>query len=240
MKMTDLINENDMMSFFKDLQKNNPKFKNLRVHGDPEHDELRRQDQEKRDAERQAAHHHAQDATAKDHANLLELEAEYAKMLAKYKSLGGNGWQYADREQNLTSQEREARSMEHGLQHLHARIAKAKKHGEQGVAEGGGAKQAAIAIAKKESGKYNKDGKRLKETATVGATSSANIGTVVSPHIAIGKKRGNKSYTGTPGHSGKHAPKPPKVVQPKNKDGTAKNGADLKGTSLFGGPALKR
>ena len=35
--------------------------------------------------------------------------------------------------------------------------------GEQGVAEGGGARQAAIAIAKKKSGKYNKDGKRIKE-----------------------------------------------------------------------------
>jgi hypothetical protein len=32
----------------------------------------------------------------------------------------------------------------------------------QGVAEGGGAQQAAIAIAKKESGKYTKDGKRKK------------------------------------------------------------------------------
>jgi len=33
---------------------------------------------------------------------------------------------------------------------------------QQGVAEGGGAQQAAIAIAKKESGKYTKDGKRKK------------------------------------------------------------------------------
>jgi hypothetical protein len=33
---------------------------------------------------------------------------------------------------------------------------------QQGVAEGGGAQQAAIAIAKKESGKYTKLGKRKK------------------------------------------------------------------------------
>ena len=33
---------------------------------------------------------------------------------------------------------------------------------EQGVAEGGGAQQAAIAIAKKASGKYTKDGQRKK------------------------------------------------------------------------------
>ena len=117
----------DMMSFFKDLQKTDPKFKNLRVHGDPEHDELRRQDQEKRDAERASANQRAKDAIAQDVANLPELEAEYEKMLARYKSLGGSGWQYADREQNLTSAEREARGMEHGLRNLHSRISAAKK-----------------------------------------------------------------------------------------------------------------
>jgi hypothetical protein len=78
----------------------------------------------------------------------------------------------------------------------------------------------------------------LGEDATAGATSSANIGTVVSPHLAIGKS--NKSYTGSPGKSGTRAPKPPTVQQPKNTDGTAKNGVDLKGTSIFGGPAIKR
>jgi len=81
----------------------------------------------------------------------------------------------------------------------------------------------------------------ISETATAGATSAANIGTVVSPHIAIGKKNiGKKSYTGSPGKSGTKAPKLPKIVQPKNKDGTAKNALDIKGTSLFGGPAVKR
>ncbi len=80
--------------------------------------------------------------------------------------------------------------------------------------------------------------KDIKETATAGATTSANIGTVVSPHIAIGKDRGNKSYTGTPGKSGAKAPKVPKVSQPKNKDGTAKNALDSN-TNIFGG-AIKR
>ena len=42
----------------------------------------------------------------------------------------------------------------------------------------------------------------VREAATAGATSAGNIATVVSPHIAIGKDRGNKSYTGTPGRSG--------------------------------------
>jgi hypothetical protein len=80
-------------------------------------------------------------------------------------------------------------------------------------------------------------GEQISETATAGATSSANIGTVVSPHLAIGRRNiGSKSYTGSPGKSGTKAPKLPKIVQPKNKDGTAKNALDIKGSSLFGGP----
>ena len=87
--------------------------------------------------------------------------------------------------------------------------------------------------------KHKKELVPMDEDATAGATSSANIGTVVSPHIAIGKDRGNKSYTGSPGKSGTKAPKVPKATQAKNADGTAKNALDLKGTSVFGGP-LKR
>jgi hypothetical protein len=80
----------------------------------------------------------------------------------------------------------------------------------------------------------------ISETATPGATSAANIGTVVSPHLAIGKKRGKKSYTGSPGKSGTKAPKPPKITQPKNKNGTAKNALDMKGNIFGGGKAIKR
>lgn len=83
--------------------------------------------------------------------------------------------------------------------------------------------------------------KDILESATAGATSSANIGTVVSPHLAIGKDRGSKSYTGSPGKSGTKAPKVPKISQPKNADGTAKNALDMKGTNIFGGgSAIKR
>lgn len=81
---------------------------------------------------------------------------------------------------------------------------------------------------------------QLEESATAGATSSANIGTVVSPHLAIGKRRGNKSYTGSPGKSGTRAPKPPKIVQRKNKNGTAKNALDMGGNIFGGGSAIKR
>ena len=80
----------------------------------------------------------------------------------------------------------------------------------------------------------------VREQATAGATSSGNIATVVSPHIAIGKDRGNKSYTGTPGVSGTKAPRLPKIIQPKNPDGTAKGAHNLPGVNLMGGPAIKR
>ena len=80
----------------------------------------------------------------------------------------------------------------------------------------------------------------MREYATAGATSAGNIAAVVSPHIAIGKDRGNKAYTGTPGHSGTRAPKLPKIVQPKNPDGSAKGAHELKGTNIFGGPLQKR
>jgi hypothetical protein len=81
-------------------------------------------------------------------------------------------------------------------------------------------------------------GAPISESATAGATSSANIGTVDAPHISPGKARGKKSYTGSPGTgSGTKAPPQPKVVQPKTKSGTAVNGLDIKGSSLFGGPA---
>jgi hypothetical protein len=85
--------------------------------------------------------------------------------------------------------------------------------------------------------------RRVEEQATAGATSSGNIASVVSPHVAIGKDRGNKAYTGTPGHSGTKAPRLPKIVQPKNPDGTAKGAQTGKlspDVSLFGGPLVKR
>lgn len=80
----------------------------------------------------------------------------------------------------------------------------------------------------------------IREQATAGATSAGNIASVVSPHIAIGKDRFKKSFTGSPGVSGTKAPKLPKIVQPKNANGTVKGAHQLKGTSLFGGPGIKR
>ena len=80
----------------------------------------------------------------------------------------------------------------------------------------------------------------IKEAASAGATSSGNIAAVVSPHIAIGPDRFKTSYTGTLGKSGKRAPRVPKAYMPKNANGTAKGAHELTGTSLFGGPLVKR
>ena len=80
----------------------------------------------------------------------------------------------------------------------------------------------------------------IREFATAGATSAGNIASVVSPPIAIGKDRFSKSFTGSPGRSGTKAPKLPKIVQPKNPNGTAKGAHALKGTNIFGGPGIKR
>ena len=82
--------------------------------------------------------------------------------------------------------------------------------------------------------------RQIKEQATAGATSAGNIATVTSPHIAIGKDRFSKAYSGSPGKSGTRAPRLPKIVQPKKPDGTAKGAHALPGVSLFGGPGIKR
>lgn len=80
----------------------------------------------------------------------------------------------------------------------------------------------------------------IKEDATAGATSAGNIATIANPHVAIGRDRTKKSYTGSPGKPGTTAPKLPKIVTPKNSDGTAKNAQDMKGVNIFGGGAVKR
>jgi hypothetical protein len=81
------------------------------------------------------------DAQAKQLADLVarlpELKAEYEAMRAEYKSLGGSDWQYADREQNLSSRERQARSMEGPMNNLWRQIQAAEKaQKSEGVAEG--------------------------------------------------------------------------------------------------------
>ncbi len=79
--------------------------------------------------------------------------------------------------------------------------------------------------------------KKLGEQATAGATSAGNIAALNIPHVAAGPDRFKKPYTGPTGRSGT---KLPKIVQPKNPDGTAKGAHRLSGVSLFGGPIQKR
>jgi hypothetical protein len=74
----------------------------------------------------------------------------------------------------------------------------------------------------------------IAEAASAGATSDANVGTVISPQIKLGPARGKKSYIGSPGKSGTKAPPQPKVIQPKTKMGTAVNALDMKGKNIFG------
>jgi hypothetical protein len=75
----------------------------------------------------------------------------------------------------------------------------------------------------------------VSETASAGATSSSMGGTIENPAaVTLGKAKGKKSYTGTPGHSGTKAPPQPKVVQPKTSAGTAVNALDMKGKNIFG------
>ena len=75
----------------------------------------------------------------------------------------------------------------------------------------------------------------ITETSAPGTTVAGNFASVANPHVAIGKDRFKKSYTGTPGVSGTKAPNPPKPKKQKPTD----NALDMKGTSIFGGP-LKR
>ena len=65
----------------------------------------------------------------RDAPNLPAMEKQHAEMRSKYQKLGGSNWQYADREQNLTANEREARGMEQEMNRLGARIADMKRAG---------------------------------------------------------------------------------------------------------------
>ena len=91
-------------------------------------------------------------------------------------------------------------------------------------------------VSPEEAGKIILKKRSVGESATAGATSSANIATVSNPHISPGPARGKKSYTGSPGRSGTKAPPQPKPKKQKPTD----NALDMK-TSLFGeGNAIKR
>jgi hypothetical protein len=55
---------------------------------------------------------------------LGELQKKQGDMKKKYESLGGSRWQYADRDQNMTREEREARNMEGDMRDVQREISR--------------------------------------------------------------------------------------------------------------------
>ena len=110
MKLADLFENDSMNDYFKQLQKTNPRFANLRVHGDPEHDELRKQDRTAYQARQK------QTAAAVD---VDALKQQLAAAQAKYKQLGGDSYQYADR---MMPQDLEAQALHQQINSLARRI----------------------------------------------------------------------------------------------------------------------
>ena len=104
-------------------------------------------------------------------AKLPELKAEYERMKAEYKSLGGSNWQYADREQNLTDRERKARSMEGPMNNLWRTISAAEKaQKSQGVEEASKMQFAGAKVGHKEgpAGQWRNDGSKKNKPAKPG------------------------------------------------------------------------
>lgn len=69
------------------------------------------------------------DDAKKDAPNLAKLQKQHAEMTEKFNKLGGSGYQYADRDQNLSGDEREARDMQSSMNQLGNRINAIKKAG---------------------------------------------------------------------------------------------------------------
>jgi len=113
MRFNEIVENNSLKDYFKQLQKTDPRFANIRIHGDPEHDELRRQDQ----AAYQARQKQAADAAAS--VDVAALKQELAAAQAKYQRLGGDSYQYADR---MMPQDYEAQALHKQINSLQRRI----------------------------------------------------------------------------------------------------------------------
>jgi uncharacterized protein (DUF3084 family) len=138
MKIHDLVQENDMTSFFKNLQKTDPKFKNLRIHGDPEHDELRKQDELKRQADRTDRENKAQQARAaqveQDRKNLPQLVKQLEQLRAQFDP----NFEYSDDHSFWSKQ----KDLQHSIHALTSRINAAG--GAQESASGGSTSSSAV------------------------------------------------------------------------------------------------
>lgn len=117
MKLADLFENDSLTDYFKQLQKINPRFANLRIHGDPEHDELRKQDRTAYLARQtQAAKTAAADAASVD---VDALKRELFAKRAQFDQLGGTSYQYADR---MMPRDHEAQALHQQINSLARRI----------------------------------------------------------------------------------------------------------------------
>lgn len=117
MKLADLFENDSLTDYFKQLQKTNPRFANLRIHGDPEHDELRKQDRTAYLARQtQAAKSAAADAASVD---VDALKRELSAKRAQFDQLGGDSYQYADR---MMPRDLEAQALHQQINSLARRI----------------------------------------------------------------------------------------------------------------------
>jgi hypothetical protein len=110
MRLNEITENNSLTDYFKQLQKTDPKFSNIRIHGDPDHDELRKQDR---------AAYQARQTQAAPTVDVDALKQQLAALQAKYKQLGGNSYQYADR---MMPQDYEAQRVHREINSLARRI----------------------------------------------------------------------------------------------------------------------
>ena len=110
MRLNEITKNNSLTDYFKQLQKTDPKFSNIRIHGDPEHDELRKQDR---------AAYQARQAQSAPAVDVDALKQQLAAAQAKYKQLGGDSYQYADR---MMPQDYEAQQVHQQINSLARRI----------------------------------------------------------------------------------------------------------------------
>jgi hypothetical protein len=183
-------------------------------------------------------------------AKLPELKAEYEQMRAKYKSLGGSDWQYADRDQNMTPAEREARSMEGPMNNLWRQISAAEKaQKEKGMGESRVDEKAVSKAQQKFMGMVYAAKKGEKPASPEVAKAAKGMTKKAAHDYAATKHKGKPDHVGesatagatSAGNMAVGAVYPNKKGKTfKNKDGTAKNALDVKGANLMTGGSIKR
>jgi 5'(3')-deoxyribonucleotidase len=146
--------------------------------------------------------------------------------ISSWEAAGGIGIKYQADEDNL-------QTIVKGLARANKIIKGEEKHDPQRLVS----KDRSLPVATQDDPASAADLKEWTDGATTNTAAIGNIGG--NPAVILGKGRGNKSYTGTPGRSGTKAPPQPKVKQPKGPNGTAKNALDMKGSNIFGQP-IKR